>query len=117
MPGFGPGASTSSTRGQGVDAQQLGFAELRSNLTASYAGLTRVSIHLHWKLFSKGMDHRVKPGDDAENGGNALRDAVALNQDPSRKHPAWGTKPGHDEPGDSDWTNAPRRGRSPPPPG
>jgi len=32
--------------------------------TLSYAGLTRVSIDLRKKRFSKGMDCRVKPGND-----------------------------------------------------
>src|SRR5436190_19915557 len=28
---------------------------------------------------------------------NSALPSCVLNQDPSRKHPAWGTKPGHDE--------------------
>jgi hypothetical protein len=31
---------------------------------SSYAGLTRVSIHLRKKHFAKKMDCRVKPGND-----------------------------------------------------
>jgi hypothetical protein len=34
--------------------------------TASYAGLTRVSIDLHKSIFRSAMDCRVKPGNDAE---------------------------------------------------
>jgi hypothetical protein len=36
----------------------------RESARTSYAGLTRVSIKLHKKRFSKAMDCRVKPGND-----------------------------------------------------
>jgi hypothetical protein len=37
-------------------------------ITASCAGLTRASINLHRKHFSKRMDCRVKPGNDERYG-------------------------------------------------
>jgi hypothetical protein len=46
------------------------FAGRQLLLTASYAGLTRVSITLR-KSLGKRMDHRVKPGDDAEEAARA----------------------------------------------
>jgi hypothetical protein len=36
----------------------------RAPHSASYAGLTRVSIHLREKVLAKKMDCRVKPGND-----------------------------------------------------
>jgi hypothetical protein len=43
------------TRRRGADAKSRKL---------SYAGLTRVSINLHKKRFRKGMDCRVKRGND-----------------------------------------------------
>jgi hypothetical protein len=37
---------------------------MNSTLSASCAGLTRASIHLHKMDFAKEMDCRVKPGND-----------------------------------------------------
>jgi hypothetical protein len=38
----------------------------RTTHTPSYAGLTRVSIHLRHNSFAKKMDCRVKPGKDGK---------------------------------------------------
>jgi hypothetical protein len=41
------------------------MVESLSTYSVSCAGLTRASINLHKMLFAKGMDCRVKPGNDS----------------------------------------------------
>jgi hypothetical protein len=58
-----------------VERRQIGAAAIRhvsATHSASYAGLTRVSITLQ-KSLSKKMDCRVEPGNDAR---SRVRDAV-----------------------------------------
>ena len=42
----------------------LGGVAMGQGARMSYAGSTRVSIHLHQQAFLKKLGHRVKPGDD-----------------------------------------------------
>jgi hypothetical protein len=46
------------------DNESWGSARCFHSYNSSYAGLTRVSIHLRIKRFQKRMDCRVKPGND-----------------------------------------------------
>jgi hypothetical protein len=58
---------------------------MRTPYTASYAGLTRVSITLREKGLAKKMDCRVKPGNDV--GRFCLRCSNLLSMISSKKRP------------------------------